>query len=135
MVQTPAEYLDGVTAVFFRAFPPITVKRDERQGRHLLEMWGHWGSFRVRLLEVIGVGIPRKYAYYVLDGERVIVGFDNAPDPGALRLKYGRDFVGHRHERVPHQHEVGKTVLQLTDEMNCVSFVEWVRDNLQVSSG
>jgi hypothetical protein len=97
-------------------------------------MWGQFGSYRVRLLEVVTSGGPRKYAYYVLKDQRVIAAFDNAPDPHALRLKYGNAYTAHRHEPVPHRHTADKAQIELTSEMTCADFVAWVQANLSSES-
>jgi len=130
MAETPSEYLDRVTARFAAEFAPATVTlRDERSDRHLLEMWGEYGSYRVRLLEVVAAGAPRKYAYYVLQDDRVIVGFDNAPDPHVRRLKHGADHAAHLRERIPHRHTANKSLVELTEEMDCAQFAAWVKAN------
>ena len=134
MAQTTAGYLDGLIECFSEAFHPAkVVLRDERPKRSLLELWGRWGSYRVRLYEVVGPTVTRKYAYYVLDNKRVIVGFDNAPDPKVLRLKYGKSFAQHLHESIPHRHSIDKKDVELTDEMTCEKFTEWVQANLGLS--
>ncbi len=49
MVQTPAEYLDGVAQLFAAEFEDaVVVTRDDRPARHLLEMAGRLDSYRRR---------------------------------------------------------------------------------------
>lgn len=135
MDQAIAGYLDGVIECFSETFRPATVIiRDERPDRSLLELWGHWGSYHVRLHEVVSPTMTRKYAYYVLEGSRVISGFDNAPDPRALRLKYSKASGQHQHEPIPHRHGVDKKDIELTDEMTCQLFTEWVQANLGLNA-
>jgi hypothetical protein len=131
MVQTAGEYLDEVAALFSAAFAQVRiVERDDRPERCLLEMVGLHGPYRVRLSEVVIAGGGRKYAYYVLKGDEVVVGFDNAPDPQVLKLKYGAEYKAHILERVPHSHTDNKTKPALTEEMDCAGFIAWVRRNL-----
>ncbi len=96
----------------------------------LLEMSGDYGVYQVRLREIWLTDGSRKYAYYVLYHSRVIVGFDNASDPRALRLKYGEDYTSHRLELIPHRHTVDKKAVELTPEMDCAAFVSWLKENL-----
>ena len=98
--------------------------------RALLELTGAYGSHRVRLLEIVTPDGRRKYSFYVLRDDEVIVGFDNAADPFALKLKYGAEYKAHILERIPHCHTEGKTKLALTEEMGCAQFIAWVQINL-----
>src|SRR3989304_8896261 len=102
MAETASEYLDRVAAVFTLAFESASVVAgDDQADRCLLEISGQYGLYRVRLLEVIASDMSRKYAYYVLEGDRVFTGFDNAPDAQVRRLTYGRDDASRRYERIP----------------------------------
>ena len=131
MAETPTEYLDRVTALFTAAFESsAVVNRDDRPDRCLLEMTGQYGIYRVRLLEVVAPNAPRKYAYYVLQDDRVIVGFDNVPDPQVRRLKYGSAHAAHRYERIPHCHATDKASTELAPETTCADFIAWVESNL-----
>jgi hypothetical protein len=72
----------------------------------------------------------RKYSYYVLHGKWVEAGFDNSPDPRAIRLKYGEIGQAHAGEHIPHLHLEDKMQLSLTEEMTFTEFVSWVKGNL-----
>jgi len=72
----------------------------------------------------------RKYRYYVLQGKWVEAGFDNSPDPRAIRLKHGEIGQEHAGEHIPHLHLEDKTHLSLTKEMTFPEFVDWVKGNL-----
>ena len=120
--------------LFASAFESASVvARDDQADRCLLEMSGHYGSYRVNLLEVIASDLLRKYAYYVLEGDRVIAGFDNAPDAQVRRLKYGPVHTLHRYERIPHRHTAGKAGIELTSEMSCADLIAWVKAHLPQS--
>jgi hypothetical protein len=66
----------------------------------------------------------------LLRGDWVEAGFDNSPDPRAIRLKYGRFGAEHAGEAVPHLHREDKTQLFLTDEMTFEAFVDWLKANI-----
>jgi hypothetical protein len=72
----------------------------------------------------------RQYRYYVLRGDWVEAGFDNSPDPRAIRLKYGSIGQTHAGEPIPHLHRKNKAELFLTDEMSFIAFVHWLKANL-----
>ncbi|MGG6239939.1 hypothetical protein ACQ4N7_15035 [Nodosilinea sp. AN01ver1] len=76
----------------------------------------------------------RKYSYYLLRDNYVEAGFDNSPDPRAIRLKYGGIGQAHAGEQVPHLHRVDKTELTLTDEIVFSTFVQWLQENYPTSS-
>ena len=88
--------------------------------------------YRIVVTELFSDDI-RKYHYYVLRGEWVEAGFDNSPDPRALRLKYGRIRRAHAGEPVPHLQRHDKTELSLTEEMTFEAFVHWLQSTLQPS--
>ena len=131
-MATPfTDTLDRLIACFQAAFEnSVIVRRAERPELALIEMQGKYADHTVHLREIIRADGSRKYAYYVLREQRTIVGFDNASDPRALRLKYSHDYVRHRLELVPHRHTEDKAKLELTGDMNCAAFVEWVKGNI-----
>jgi len=135
-MATPfTEAIGRVVALFEATFAhPIILRREERPNLALIEMDGTYGVYRVHLREIWQTDSARKYAYYVLHQSDVVIGFDNAPDPRALRLKYGKDYVRHRLELIPHRHTEGKRALELTDEMDCAAFVTWLKENWPNSS-
>lgn len=90
-----------------------------------------YGSYQVSITELVS-GSRRQYRYYLLRGKWVEAGFDNSPDPRAIRLKYGRIGTGHAGEAVPHVHRADKAELYLTDEMTFETFVEWLRTNIKL---
>lgn len=97
--------------------------------RALLRLKGMYGNYRIFITEVASQE-TRKYSYYALHDQWVEVGFDNAADPEALRLKFGRitpDKVG---ALIPHQHSQNKTQLTLTEEMTIPLFLQWLQTHL-----
>ena len=59
------------------------------------------------------------------------VGFDNSPDPRAIRLKYGRIGKEHTGKPVLHLHLHDKTDLQLTETLVFADFVAWLQENYE----
>jgi hypothetical protein len=105
--------------------------RDERPARAILKITANYGTYDLHISEIVLPIGDRKYAYYVLQDEDVIAGFDNAPDPEALKLKYGAHYGQHRLELIPHQHSTGKTGVSLTDAVSFDQFIAWIEENLQ----
>lgn len=101
----------------------VEIKQDYSVKRALLKLSGNFGKLKVRITEVIDVD-KRKYAYYLINVDLVVIGFDNAPDINALKLKYGKDYVHHLDERIPHFHGKGKKNTELTNEISFKEFLE-----------
>ncbi|MBE7551482.1 MAG: hypothetical protein HS126_10460 [Anaerolineales bacterium] len=135
-MATPfTETLDQITAQFQATFTHIAIlRREERPQVAILEMRGDYGIYQVYLREIWRANGSRKYAYYVLNQSKIVAGFDNASDPRALRLKYGKDFVHHRFELIPHRHNEDKSAIELTQEMDCAAFITWLKNNLPYPS-
>lgn len=110
-------------------FTEITYTIDTTPERAIIRLQVTYGIYRVFITELIDQE-TRKYRYYVLRGDDVEAGFDNSPDPRALRLKYGRIGVEHAGEQIPHLHRDNKSHLELTEEMTVRTFVEWIQKNL-----
>ncbi|QTA91560.1 Uncharacterized protein dnm_076300 [Desulfonema magnum] len=96
--------------------------------RAILNLHAKYGSCRVFVTELFSDSI-RKYRYYVLMGNRVEAGFDNSPDPRAIRLRYGKIGEEHAGEHIPHLHREDKTEMTLTKEMTFEDFVRWLENN------
>ena len=111
------------------AFSEVEYTIDTTPERAILRLQGLYGTYRIFITELIDAQ-RRKYRYYVIEGERVEVGFDNSPDPRALRLKYGRIGTEHAGECIPHRHDQNKTRLELTGEMDVAQFITWIHANL-----
>ena len=107
------------------------VEEDYSPERAILRLTAHYGRYRIFITEIVS-RILRQYRYYVLDGDVVVAGFDNATDARALRLKYGRQRKKHIGELIPHLHLKDKTQLELTEEMTCAAFLAWLQANVQV---
>jgi len=104
--------------------------RDERPTRALLKITAKYGTYDFHISEIALPSGRRKYAYYVLKDKDVVAGFDNAPDPEALKLKYGTHYSQHRLELVPHLHSAGKAHVSLTDVVDFEQFIAWIEENL-----
>lgn len=110
-------------------FENVTYEIDATPDRSILRMNADYGKYQILVTELFSDGI-RKYRYYVMFGNSVEAGFDNAPDPRAIRLKYGKIGEEHAGENVPHLHQEDKTKLSLTEEMTFQDFVDWLKGNL-----
>jgi len=120
-----AEIIELAESVFENVFYEI----DATPNRSILRIEADYGKYQILVTELFSDGI-RKYRYYVMQGKRVEAGFDNAPDPRAIRLKYGKIGEEHAGENISHLHLEDKTRLLLTDEMSFVDFVQWIKGNL-----
>jgi hypothetical protein len=111
-------------------FTQVEYEIDATPDRAILRIQAEYGKYVILVTELFSDGL-RKYSYYVLEGNRVEAGFDNSPDPRAIRLKYGDIGQKHTGEHVPHLHLNDKTLLQLTEEMTFHEFIRWIHGNLR----
>jgi len=111
-------------------FTQVEYEIDATPDRTILRIQAEYGRYVILVTELFSDGL-RKYSYYVLEGNRVEAGFDNSPDPRAIRLKYGDIGQEHAGEHVPHLHLDDKTLLQLTEEMTFHEFIRWIHGNLR----
>lgn len=126
--QSP-DYFADVIQLARATFTDVEVESDAAPARALLRIQAQYGPYRVFITEVSDDS-GRKYRYYALRENEVVVGFDNSPDPRALRLKYGQIGELHIGEYIPHLHYENKTQLLLTEEMTCTDFVHWLKQHL-----
>ena len=117
-----ASFADIITHARAR-LTQLSVEEDIEPDRAILTIDGQLGQFRVLIKEVISRE-RRRYAYYVLQADRVLLGFDNHADNAALRLKYGEDFTTHIHELIPHRHGPDKTETFLTEPWEAIRFLQ-----------
>ena len=110
-------------------FTAVSVKVDSTSERSILRIQARYGRYDIFITELVDHS-SRKYRYYILDENYVEAGFDNSPDPRALRLKYGRIGEEHAGESIPHWHQANKTQLSLTDELFFLDFLDWLKQNL-----
>ena len=110
-------------------FEQITYEIDATPDRAILRIEAEYGKYQILVTELFSDDL-RKYRYYVLRGDWVEAGFDNAPDPRAIKLKYGKIGEEHAGENIPHLHREDKTQLYLTEEMTFAGFVDWLKSNL-----
>jgi hypothetical protein len=119
----------GIVALAQAIFEDVEFSVDDTPDRVLLRLEAPYAGYRVFVTELVS-DEGRQYRYYVLRGDWVEAGFDNAADPRAIRLKYGSIGQTHVGESAPHLHRKNKSELLLTDEMTFVAFVNWLRANL-----
>lgn len=125
MDATITERFAAIVNLAQMVFGTVTYHTDSTHKRALLNLQGTYGHYRVFVTELFSEE-RRKYRYYVLLDNWVVAGFDNSPDPRAIRLKYGKIGSSHAGEYIPHLHQKGKTSLTLTEEMSFEKFVAWV---------
>lgn len=73
----------------------------------------------------------RKHFDEIIKEDSVVMGFDNAPDIKALKLKYGKDFIYHLNERIPHFHGKEKKRTELTEEIGFNEFLEKIKSMIK----
>jgi phosphatidylserine/phosphatidylglycerophosphate/cardiolipin synthase-like enzyme len=115
-------------------FTQVVVDINATPQRAILQIRAYYGFYRIFITELIDAH-RRQYRYYVLYDQYVEAGFDNSPDPRALRLKYGQIGSQHAGEHIPHLHRANKTELLLTDEIHFRDFMAWLNQYLPLSKG
>ncbi len=115
-------------------FTQVIIKVDTTSLRSILQITAYYGLYHIFVTELID-NHKRQYRYYVLYEHYVEAGFDNSPDPRALRLKYGQIGSHHAGEHIPHLHRANKTELQLTDEIYFSDFIAWLHQHLPLQKG
>ena len=117
-------HFDEIKSVIRRKFSTVEVILDDISiERAILKLKASQGDYVIAITEIV-TATDRKYSYYLLHREQVIIGLDNSPDRKALQLKYGNSYVFHLNEVVPHEHSQGKTSLKLTEEKFFQDFIE-----------
>ena len=129
MDEKTSRHFTEIIELAVSVFGNIVYEIDETPDRSILRINAEYGKYQILVTELFSDGI-RKYRYYVMRGNWVEAGFDNAPDPRALKLKYGKIGEEHAGENVPHLHREDKTQLYLTEEMTFAGFVDWLKSNL-----
>ena len=104
----------------------VEIEQDYSVKRTLLKISGNIRNLKVMITEVLDED-KRKYAYYLINNDLVVLGFDNAPDIRALKIKYGKNYVYHIEERIPHFHGKEKKNTELTKEISFKEFLEKVK--------
>lgn len=105
------------------------IATDTTPERSFLRLTAEYGSRRIVAKEIVTAG-ERRYSYYILRSSYVEAGFDNSPDPQAIRLKFGRIGLEYAQERIPHLHTENKQKLVLTDDIDFDYFLEWLIHNV-----
>ncbi|GBF80806.1 hypothetical protein [Aphanothece sacrum] len=106
-------------------FESVQFTIDSTPKRSTLRLNAFYKNYKILVTELYS-DQSFKYRYYVLKDQFVIAGFDNAPDPRAIRLKYGKIGQEHSGELIPHLHLEDKQELILTQEMNFNLFIDWL---------
>ncbi len=124
MAQPTRDHFAALTARVENTLENVSLKRIEYNPQRVLwEVRGSLGEFGIRIKEIF-TKKGRLYSYYVIKSGEVVVGFDNYPDRQALRRKYGRAFVAHLDELIPHKHGPRKATFELGKEMTVEEFLK-----------
>lgn len=131
MEQRDEKNLGQLIDLLESAFSDVRIiQQRATEALSLLRAECRYRDFRVKITESID-NHGRNYSFYLLQGDNVIVGFDNSEDRRAQILKYGkRGWKKHFSERVPHQHTFGRQQIRLTEEMAIADFILWLKDKL-----
>jgi hypothetical protein len=127
--EKTARHFADIILLARSVFDEVAIETDATPERSILRIQAKYGQYRIFVTELFSDSF-REYRYYVLRGNWVEAGFDNSPDPRAVRLKYGEIGQGHAGEPIPHLHLEDKTRLSLTEEMTFEGFIEWLKKNL-----
>ena len=117
----------GIIALARARLRQVEVDEESDSDRATLTIAGRFDRYRVFIKETVSP-LHRRYAFYLLLDDRVMLGLDNHPDRSALRLKYGEDFAAHIHDLIPHRHGLDKITLGLTEEWTAYRFLNELDD-------
>ena len=129
MVEKTSRHFAEIIELAQSVFENVTYEIDATPDRAILRINAEYGKYQILVTELFSDGI-RKYRYYVMRGDWVEAGFDNAPDPRAIRLKYGKIGEEHAGKNIPHLHREDKAELSLTEELTFQDFVDWLKRNV-----
>ena len=134
MAGTVAEGFARIVALAHTVLTQVEIAEDIDADRAILIIQGQFGTYRVFLKETVSPK-RRRYAFFVLKEDRVMLGLDNHADRQALRLKYGRDFAVHLTELIPHRHALDKAAVELTEEWTAERFLTEIETLVSTFSG
>lgn len=126
MDSEATRYFTDIVHLAQATFEQVEYVTEATPERAILRLQAQYGPYRIFVTELFSDKV-RKYRYYVLRGDWVEAGFDNSPDPRAIRLKYGKIGKAHAGEHVPHFHQNDKSRLSLTEEITFAAFVNWLK--------
>ena len=107
----------------------VIIKKDITSEVFILEVNCVYKSYKIVISEIVDPK-GRKYAFYLLKDNLIIVGFDNSPDYRTIKLKHKENYKKYYYERVPHQHTYNKEELYLTQEIQLEDFINWLEKKL-----
>lgn len=124
MDKQAKRHLERLLKQIHGAFTDVQVRTfDISERRAVLQVRCTRGDKTIAVTEVLTPD-ARKYSYYLIQGDKVLIGLDNSADRRALRLMYGRDFPQHIHEPIPHRHVADR--VELTDKVTFAQFIDIV---------
>ncbi|MBF0121731.1 MAG: hypothetical protein HQK79_23115 [Desulfobacterales bacterium] len=130
MDNKTSEYFTDVIMLARSIFENFEYFTDVTPERAILQIRGEYAFYQIFITELFSDKI-RKYRYYILKEENIVeAGFDNAPDPRAIRLKYGKIGKEYAGKHIPHLHLNDKKDIELTEEVTFYDFVQWLKKNI-----
>lgn len=122
MATTVNPSFERIITIANKKLNQLKISQEIEANLAILSLDGKYQAYRVVLKETI-TPKGRRYAYYILLNNRVMLGLDNHADHKALRLKYGDDFTAHLTELIPHRHSRDKLSVTLTLEWTGEQFL------------
>lgn len=129
METQTTKYFDNIINKTSAFFVNIKYIIDKTPQRSIIRMTASYKDYRIFITELL-CDEYRKYNFYLLKGNYVKVGFDNAPDIRAIKLKFNKIPNNDIDKLVPHVHLKNKTILELTDEKTIDDFIDWISLNI-----
>ena len=128
MEREITKYFDDLIHDIKGFFSNVKYTVDRTPDRVILRINAFYQNYRVFVTELVSEEY-RKYNYYLLSKDYVVVGFDNSPDIRALKLKFKNIPDKNIDRLVPHKHLKNKTIIELTAELKITDFIDWISEN------
>ncbi|MEN8121455.1 MAG: hypothetical protein ABFS35_13975 [Bacteroidota bacterium] len=129
MEREITKYFDNIINDINNFFSNVEYTIDRTPHRAILRINATYQDYRVFVTELISKEY-RKYNYYLLSKDYVVVGLDNSQDIRAIKLKYKSIPDSNAERLVPHKHLKNKTILELTEEYTITGFIDWIKINI-----
>ena len=129
MENQTTKYFDSIVSKTTAFFKNVNYIIDQTPQRSIIRITANYKHYRVFITELLSDEY-RKYNFYLLEGDYVTIGFDNAQDIRAIKLKFDKIPDSDTEKLVPHVHLKNKTILELTNEKTIDDFIDWINFNI-----
>ena len=129
METETTKYFNDIIDEAKNVFSNLDYTIDNTPERAILRINAIYKDYRIFVTELLSDDY-RKYNFYLLKDDYVIIGFDNAQDIRAIKLKFEKIPNSNIDRLVPHKHLKNKTILKLTDEISITDFINWIKLNI-----